>query len=64
MNGISIATQLLLSLVAQAGTISNLISQALVEKRDLTADELASLASADDTARQQLVADLATAAGL
>lgn len=65
MNGVTLAIQLVLALVNQAGTISAMIQKAQSEGRDLTPDELNSLATSDDTARAALVAAInaAKAAG-
>ncbi len=54
--GVSLAIQLVLALVNQAGAISAVIQKAQAENRDLTPEELDSLVSSDDTARAALVA--------
>ena len=49
-----VATQLLLQLLTQAQSIGALISKAQSEGRDVTAEELDGLKSADDAARKAL----------
>lgn len=61
--GVTLAIQLVLALVNQAGAISAVIQKAQAENRDLTPEELANLVSADDTARATLVAAIAAAKG-
>ena len=61
--GVSLAIQLVLSLVNQAGTISAAIQKAQAENRDLTPEELDSFVSADNTARAALVAAISAAKG-
>ncbi len=54
--GVTLAIQLVLALVNQAGAISAVIQKAQAENRDLTPEELDSLVASDDTARAALVA--------
>ncbi len=61
--GVTLAIQLVLALVNQAGAISAVIQKAQAENRDLTPEELAGLVSADDSARAALVAAIAAAKG-
>ena len=56
MSGVNLAIQLVLALINQAGTVSAMIQKAQSEGRDLTPEELNTLASSDDAARAQLVA--------
>ncbi len=61
--GVTLAIQLVLALVNQAGAISAVIQKAQAENRDLTPEELAGMVSADDSARAALVAAITAAKG-
>lgn len=56
MKDVLTATQLLIQLLTQAQTISNLIAAAQARGTDITKDELNTLRAADDAARAALQA--------
>lgn len=58
---IDLALTLLISLLNNAGNISALIQKAKTEGRDLTVDELSTVASTDDLARAQFIVAIAAA---
>lgn len=58
---ITLAVNLLVSLMEHAAAISQLIGRAHSEGRDVTQEELQTLFDADATAREQLAAAIAAA---